>query len=417
MTPWQATGNCKLKNATSRWRTEEYFILVVKADFTLRFLVSAQTCVQLRPPAVVGIIKSTPHQVRIVMQPQVVYHSPHILPPPALRQAHSGSICMNDAVKTREQLLAELQEARKRIAELELVERLHARIQDELQRSEGKYRSLVESTDDSIYVVDRDGRYLFMNRKHLSRLGITSDAYIGKHFREFHAPAETEAFQANMDAVLRTGRSVQHEHRSERDKKYFLRTLSPVRDQNGTVNAVTVVSKEITDRKVMEEELRALSLTDELTGLYNRRGFFTLVQQELRVANRIEKPVLLFAVDMDQLKAINDRHGHQAGDEAIRDAADMIKRNFRESDIAARIGGDEFAVFMIEHASIDADRLSLRLQDILQIYNSQGTRPYTLSLSIGTARHDPRKPSTIEELMNLADANMYEHKRARGKSR
>jgi len=324
---------------------------------------------------------------------------------------------MNEREMTREQLAAELQKMQKRTAELELLEREHARVQDDLRLSRDSFRSLVDSTDDSIYVVDKDCKYLFMNKKHLSRLGFTSeDQVTGKSYGELHSAAETADFQASIDAIFRSGRSLHHEYQAARDRKFFIRTLSPVRDSSKAFTAVIAISKEITERKQMEEELRSLSLTDELTGLHNRRGFFTLVKQELRMANRLGKDALLFSVDMDELKVINDTCGHQAGDQAIRGAADMISRNFRDSDIIARIGGDEFVVFMVEYAPIDPDLLVRRLQDIMNIYNSQGTNPYTLSLSIGWSRYDPGNPASIEELMHQADANMYERKRARVKT-
>lgn len=323
---------------------------------------------------------------------------------------------MNEREMTKEQLAEELRKMRKRLADLEVLEREHARVQDDLNRSKDSFRSLVDSTDDSIYVVDSGCNYLFMNRKHLSRLGFPSeDQIIGRNYRDFHSAAETEDFQTSVDSVFRSGRSLQHEYQAERDKKFFIRTLSPVRDASNSVTAVTAISKEITDRKQMEEQLRSLSLTDELTGLHNRRGFFTLVKQELRMTNRLGKDALLFSVDMDDLKVINDTHGHQAGDHAIQGAADMIRRNFRESDIIARIGGDEFVVFMVEYVPIDPDLLARRLQDIMNIYNSQGSNPYTLSLSIGWSRYDPGYPVSIEQLMDEADRSMYERKRARVK--
>ncbi len=322
---------------------------------------------------------------------------------------------MNDGEKTKEYLLTELIEARKRIADLEFIELLHKHIEKELERSEGKYRSLVDSTDDSIYVVDRECKYLFINKKHLSRLEIAKNSYAGKRYSEFHTPVETEDFLEKVKAVFQTGQSLQHEYRALRDDKYFLRTLSPVRSPDGNVTAVTVISKDIDERKRMEEELRALSLTDELTGLYNRRGFFTLAKQQLRIASRLQRYALLFSADMDHLKKINDTYGHQAGDQALIEAADIIKKTFRESDVIARIGGDEFVVFMIEHTDIDAEQLAGRMQDILTSNNSQGKRPYTLSLSIGAVRYDPQKPSTLDELMAQADKMMYEQKRMKMK--
>lgn len=324
---------------------------------------------------------------------------------------------MNEQDMTKERLLEEVRKLRQRIAELEALEREHSRVREDLRRSEDRFRSLVDSTDDSIYVVDRECNYLFMNKKHLVRLGFTSsDQVIGKNYRDFHSAAETEDFQVSIDAVFRSGNSFQHEHQAERDRKFFLRTFSPVRDTENAVTAVTAISKEITERKEMEEQLRSLSLTDELSRLHNRRGFFTLVQQQIRMANRLGKTALLFSVDMDDLKVINDTCGHQAGDQAIQGAADMIRRNFRESDIIARIGGDEFVAFMIEYVPIDPELLTRRLKDIMNIYNSQGTNPYTLSLSIGWSRYAPGTPVSIEELMHQADRNMYERKRARIKS-
>ena len=138
-----------------------------------------------------------------------------------------------------------------------------------------------------------------------------------------------------------------------------------------------------------------------------------LVQQEMRIANRLGRDAVLFLVDMDDLKVINDRHGHHAGDQAIRDTADILRRSFRESDVLSRIGGDEFVIFMIEHSDVDPGTLARRLQDILRIFNSQTARPYVLSLSIGWTRYEAGNPSTIDELMRQADAFMYERKRTR----
>jgi PAS domain S-box-containing protein len=128
----------------------------------------------------------------------------------------------------------------------------------ELRESEERYHSLVESTEDSIYLVDRDCRYLFMNKKHLSRLGFTMDEIRGRTYGELHSEDDTKEFVAIVEEVFETGKSVQHEHRSHRDGRYFLRTLSPIKNQKtGEITAVTVISKDIADLKRVEEELRA----------------------------------------------------------------------------------------------------------------------------------------------------------------
>jgi len=125
-----------------------------------------------------------------------------------------------------------------------------------LRESEEKYRSLVESTEDSIYLVDRDGTYLFVNKKHLSRLGSPADKVIGKTYGEFHSLDDTKEFVGKLEEVFETGETIQLEHRSVRDDRYFLRTLSPIKDPDGNTTSVTVVSKDITERKQAEEALQ-----------------------------------------------------------------------------------------------------------------------------------------------------------------
>jgi len=132
------------------------------------------------------------------------------------------------------------------------------RAEEKLQESMEKYRSLVESTENSVYLVDRDCRYLFLNEKHLSRLGLPIDKIIGRTYGEIHSPEEAEEFAEVVDQVFEIDEAVQHEHRSHRDGRYFLRTLSPVKDPEGRATAVTVVSQDITTLKLAEDEHKKL---------------------------------------------------------------------------------------------------------------------------------------------------------------
>ncbi len=280
----------------------------------------------------------------------------------------------------------------------------------ELIKGEELYRSLVESTDDSIYLIDREYRYIFINKRHIERLGVTEAEILGKSYRDFHSSEETEVFIEKVNLVFKTGNSVQHEHMSKRDGWYFLRTLSPVKDRNGNVIAVSVISKNITDIKRMEDELRKLSLTDELTGLYNRRGFLTLAIQQLKMASRFHGKVCLLYIDLDKLKMINDKFGHKEGDTALIETANVLRQTFRESDILARIGGDEFAVLAIGTTE-SCDDMVNRLNNALKVINASSSRKYTLSLSIGTAYCSPQNSLSIEELMIQADQDMYKKKK------
>jgi diguanylate cyclase (GGDEF)-like protein/PAS domain S-box-containing protein len=284
----------------------------------------------------------------------------------------------------------------------------------ELQLNEERYRSLVESTDDSIYLVDKNYRYLFMNKQHMARLNLTDTDYTNLSYLEIHSAKESSNFLRLVDEVFETGRSVHEDHKSLRDNKYFLRTLSPVRDKEGKIVAVTVVSKNITDRKKMEEDLRTLAITDELTGLYNRRGFLTLAGQQLKLANRLNRGVLLFYADLNDLKIINDKYGHHEGDKAIEETADLLREVFRESDIIARIGGDEFVVFPVQITDSSTETLNSRFKEHLDAFNEKRDSRYRLSISIGIVHYE-KYTGSIEQLLVEADKLMYEQKKNRQK--
>jgi diguanylate cyclase (GGDEF)-like protein/PAS domain S-box-containing protein len=284
------------------------------------------------------------------------------------------------------------------------------RMGDKLKESEEKYRSFVETTDDSIYLVDRDCRYLFVNKKHQVRLGISNDTYIGRTYGEYHTSEESQWFSEKINKVFETGEAYQYEHMSNRDNNYFLQTLSPVISGNGEIIAVSVISKNITEFKCLQDKLRVLSITDDLTGLYNRRGFFPLAEHQLRIAARIRKGLFLFYADVDNLKEVNDKFGHLEGDQLIIKTAEVLKDNFRNSDIIARIGGDEFVIFPVEEGEGSPDIILDRLQNKINRINEETKNQYNLSLSIGKAYYDPLKPCSIEELLHQADMSMYQQK-------
>lgn len=163
---------------------------------------------------------------------------------------------------------------------------------------------------------------------------------------------------------------------------------------------------------LLERELRHLALCDDLTGLYNRRGFFASATHQLKMARRTLKPAVLLFCDVDGLKAINDSLGHREGDHALARAAEALREVFRESDILARISGDEFAVLGTDLPPRHQQTVLARLQKSIAKVSRDETR-YRLSLSVGAAWFDPQNPVSLGELMERADHAMYEQKRNR----
>lgn len=171
-------------------------------------------------------------------------------------------------------------------------------------------------------------------------------------------------------------------------------------------------------QKVLELEksndrLRNLSLTDELTGLNNRRGFMILATALLKFARRAEHPLCMLYIDLDSLKSINDTLGHTAGDGAIIQFASILAETFRDSDVIGRLGGDEFVILTIDATETDLLNIQTRLQKNVEVYNLHSAPEASLSFSMGVIRVDLASEITMEELLSQADAAMYKHKQRR----
>jgi len=162
------------------------------------------------------------------------------------------------------------------------------------------------------------------------------------------------------------------------------------------------------ERQKLQDELRSLALIDDLTGLYNRRGFFTLAEHHLKLAERMHKNFYLIFSDIDNLKKINDDFGHLHGDLFLKKAAEILRYSFRDSDIIARIGGDEFVVLIPETTDYNAKSAIIRLRENIKKYNKEEKKNF--SLSIGIANFCPNSNLSLQELLDKADKDLYKDK-------
>jgi diguanylate cyclase (GGDEF)-like protein len=159
------------------------------------------------------------------------------------------------------------------------------------------------------------------------------------------------------------------------------------------------------------KQLNQFSIIDELTGLYNRRGFLTLADQQVKTSDRTGLPLLLVFVDVDGLKAINDSLGHYRGDLALMETAHVLREAFRETDILGRLGGDEFVALLNFAGEVNEDSLTARFQQTLAEHNGFHGRSFHLSASLGVAVYDPKEPCLTADLLARADSVMYECKK------
>jgi diguanylate cyclase (GGDEF)-like protein len=169
------------------------------------------------------------------------------------------------------------------------------------------------------------------------------------------------------------------------------------------------VEGDAAERRRLEELLSELALVDDLTGLHNRRSFMLLAEQALKEAARAQRPLITLFLDVDNLKAINDTHGHAEGDKALRLIAGALRAACRDSDIIGRLSGDEFAIVLAEAHELDGleGRVRGRVADAAE------QTDYPLSVSIGVAQCEPGEPCTLADLFDRADQAMYAEKAAK----
>ena len=207
--------------------------------------------------------------------------------------------------------------------------------------------------------------------------------------------------------VRRVGRMRANAERLEEGTP--LETPDAARDELGSLSRALVRTGDHLSE--LQEELRQLATVDELTGLANRRGFFALGEHELLLAARTRAAVALMFLDVDGLKAVNDEHGHACGDQLLKEAADVVRETIRASDLAGRLGGDEFCVLLMGSPELDADRVVERMREAVDRHNAAPDRRFHVSFSIGLSALPGGRSVTLEELIDAADEAMYEDKR------
>jgi len=333
-------------------------------------------------------------------------------------------------------------------------------------------KAFLEHIPDGVYFKDRDSRFVRISRSLATRFGLSSPAQaIDKTDFDVFSKEHAEQAFSDEQLIIRSGQPILEKEEKETwpdgRESWVLTTKLPMVDSKGDVIGTMGISRDITERKRMEQELEGhrahlerlvrertvelaltnerlqrdlaarkiaeqeladkaealsrantelenLSLVDDLTGLYNRRGFLALAGHQSRSAMRNKTTFLIAFFDLDGLKRINDTLGHRVGDAALVEAGGVLKACFRASDIVARIGGDEFAVFVGE---TEEKEITARIRQRIEAREAASDRPYRLSLSMGIVSSNVQQNPTIEGLLTRADRLMYEQKRKKASLR
>lgn len=298
------------------------------------------------------------------------------------------------------------------------------RAAEEVAASEQHYRLLTEHTSDLVRLLDAStGGTTYVSPSVERLLGYTPAEFLA-------LPALALIHADDMPAIQRFLRDIKvpvaldgidtYRLRNKAGEyRWFEARWTARQDETGAVVELHTVARDVTERKVAEERLRVqakelerLTFRDELTGLYNRRGFLKMAEQAFDQAEREGRNAALIFADLNGMKRINDELGHDMGDTALCDAASVLSAAHRDADVVGRLGGDEFVVFALDVGPRDLDRLRLKLRELCDQQIARRDRPYRLSMSVGAA-FMPGSATSIAQLLDEADAAMYAQKNAR----
>lgn len=263
---------------------------------------------------------------------------------------------------------------------------------------------ILEAMEDCIYIVSPSYEIQYVN----PAFSKVFPNHKGRKCYELLKDSTTICSDCNIHKVC-SGKTMRREWYLPKNKKTYDVIETPLKNEDESISMLTIF-RDITDRKLMEEKMRFMATTDELTGFYNRRYFIESANKELKRTERYDRHFSLLMLDIDHFKKINDSYGHAAGDLALRHLASIINKNLREVDITGRLGGEEFCILLpdtkLDNAVLLAERLKKNIESApLKSYD----KAITLTVSIGVTAYSS-DTNNIDELLKRADEGLYEAK-------
>lgn len=289
---------------------------------------------------------------------------------------------------------------------------------DHAEESEGTlalYKDIVVSTNTLIWRTDTEGRFTFLNPA-WKNYGYEVEEMLSRPFSEFQLP-EAAGHYVNAFRNCLIGESIiGHEttyFSKNGDEVYLEINMIPLYDGSGSIVGTQGTAFDVTERKHADELLQYISAKDELTGLYNLHTFMSMTEQQIKSAHREKKDMLIIYTGVDGMEAINEDNGQEAGDRLLVDVADILRKTFREADIFARTGGDEFVISTLVSSPKGKDLIMERLNKNIEEFNAGQGSIAQLSMSFGTSIYNPEQPSSIDDVLSMADDDMHEHKKSK----
>lgn len=282
------------------------------------------------------------------------------------------------------------------------------------------FENLVSSLVDGVYFADPQGVFIYANQGLSDLLGYSGpEALVGRSMFDFIEDEYVDAIRKyHRPGILEISGQIGVEVKLLRSDglSVWAEVRPTIKIPKTCPRGSFGVVRDITEYKRLEERLQNLAITDDLTGLYNRRGFKLMAEQELKHALRLNAETILLSIDVDNFKNINDTFGHDEGDKVLKLVASTLTLSFRSTDIISRWGGDEFVVLALDAPSGYVPLLSDRFQQNLSRDSLKSLLPYPLSVTIGMETTEILGDVSLNRLIMGADQNMYRQKKLKRNS-
>jgi len=294
----------------------------------------------------------------------------------------------------------------------EIARREHLR--QAIEKSEEKYKTILESIEEGYFEVDLSGHVTFFNSSMLKMIGYTGDELIGMGYRSFMSSrTATRVFRA-YNRAFRTGQlPIPFDWelvRKDGERLYVETSLSFIRDANDNIVGFRGIARDVSPRKKIEKELLYLASHDHLTGLYNRGALFEKLRETIAYAKRFRQRCALLFLDLDNFKTVNDTWGHETGDRVLKEAAFRLTGLLRETDYVCRHGGDEFTIILSNSKNMNPPKVAQKVIDTIGRPFPVGNNEIgVITTSIGISVY-PDDSDVMEDLVRYADKAMYRAK-------
>jgi len=277
------------------------------------------------------------------------------------------------------------------------------------------YLDIVEATHTLIWRTDVEGRITFLNPAWKDCSGYEMSEMTGRPLSDFQVPDASEHYISAFRNCLIGESVIGHEttlFSKNGDEVHLTINMIPLYSGKRIVG-IQGTAHDVTERRRADELLQYISAKDELTGLYNLHTFLSMTEQQIKTAGREKKEILIIYAGVDGMQLVNDVHGREEGDQILIDAANILRKTFREADVLARTGADEFVISTLVSSKNTEEMIMSRFEENIDEYNADKTGFHRLSLSIGSAFYNPGKNVSIHDALSKADEKMHECKHSK----